>query len=165
MKIEIDLNNLLFDEHYGPETLQESVQRQVVDSVKKQVLSASVHKVQEEIDRQIADTVSQAIKDRLPELFDDLLNAEYIPVGRFGAKQEPTSFRKELVKTIQEQMVYKKENYDSNKNAFTKAVDSIVSEQMTAIKKDFEKTVSEETAKQAFSEAVSLLKKKLGITV
>ena len=163
MKIEIDLNEILFDENYGPESLQESVQRQVIDKIKDQVLRTSVHKVQEEIDRQIANTVSETIKEKLPELFDDLLNAEYTPVERYGTKKEPTSFRKELVKTIQEQMVYKKESYESNKNAFTKAVDGIIEEQMREIKKDFAKQVSTETAKQAFEEAVKLLKQKLGV--
>jgi len=163
MKVEIDLNNLLFDENYGPETLQESVQRQVIESVKKQVLLTSVHKVQEAVDRQIADTVAQAIKDRLPELFDDILNAEYTPVTSYGAKLEPTSFRKQLVKTIQDQMVYKKVSYASERNAFTAAVDSIVESQVSEIKKDFAKQVQTDVAKQAFEEALKILRDKLKV--
>lgn len=161
MKIEIDLNNILFDENYGPESLQESVHRQIVHNLQTQLTGTVAAKVRQEIDAQIADTVAEEIKKRLPALFEDLMDAEYVPVSGYGSKGSPTSFRKELVKTIQEQMVYKKTHSSYDANAFTKAVDSIVEEQVKAIRADFNKQVQTDVAKQAFDEAVKLLRQKI----
>lgn len=162
MKIEIDLNEILGDES-GVETLQDSVRRQVVDS-----LTAAIRKnVKTEIEQAVAVTITTEIqafiKAEMPGLLTELLVTEYTPVGRYGEKSTPTTFRAELVKSITESMVYKRGQYESDKNVFTKAVDAVVSENVNAFKADFQKQVDANFTDEALQYATSALKKKLGI--
>jgi membrane-associated HD superfamily phosphohydrolase len=162
MKIEIDLDDILGDEN-GTETLQESVRRQVITAV-----SANVKKgIGEKIDRAISETITNNIqtflKDQMPLLLGDLMDAEYAPVGRYGDKEKPTSFRKQMLKTIEENMVYKKDNYSSDTNAFTRAVDDVIEQHMKLFKADFNKKVDADFTAAAMQYATEALKKKLGI--
>ncbi len=162
MKIEIDLNDILGDE-YGAETLQESVRRQVIDSV-----SATVKKgVGDRIDKAVSETISQNLniylQKELPALCASIMEAEYTPISDYGSKGEPTTLRKSLLKTITSSMVYKPTTYSSDKNAFTKAVDAVVESQLAIFKADFNKTVDATFTAAAMQYATHTLKKKLGI--
>jgi F0F1-type ATP synthase membrane subunit b/b' len=162
MKIEIDLNDILGDEN-GAETLQDSVRRQVVES-----LTASVKKgIQDKIDVAVSQTISaclgEYVKEQIPTLVADLMSAEYTPIGRYGDKGTPTTFRGELIKAITENMVYKKVNYSSDKNPFTKAVDEVIEQNIQLFKADFSKQVDAQFTASAMQYAQDSLKKKLGI--
>jgi hypothetical protein len=162
MKIEIDLNDILGDES-GSETLQESVRRQVIDSVTTTIKKG----VGVQIDAAVSSTISAGIKDYLdnemPALLSSIMDAEYTPVDRYGDRNKPTSFRKELVRSIAENMVYKKTTYSSDKNAFTKAVDEVIEENLKLFRTDFEKLVNAGFTASAMEYATNALKKKLGI--
>jgi hypothetical protein len=163
MKIEIDLNDILGDES-GAETLQESVRRQVIDSV-----TANIKKgVGDKIDAAISKTISAGIKEYLdvemPTLLASIMDAEYTPVDRYGDRDKRTSFRKELIRSISENMVYKKQTYSSDKNTFTKAVDEVIEENMKLFRADFGKHVDAQFTAAAMQYATDTLKKKLGIS-
>jgi hypothetical protein len=163
MKIEIDLNDILGDE-YGAETLNDSIRRQVVDALSKTVERGIANKINEEIDSQINTAIKDFLDVNLPALFADMLEAEYQPVNRWGGKDGgPTTLRNQLIKSVTEQMVYKKQRYDSDNNTFTKSVDSIVNDQMKIIEKNYREIVDESIAKKAFELAIDTLKKKLGL--
>lgn len=162
MKIEIDLNDILGDEN-GAETLQESVRPQVIDSV-----SSTVKKgISAKIDAAISETITAAIQTyldgELPALLANIMDSEYKPVGRYGEKGDPTTFRKELVKAINENMVYKRAHYDSERNLFTRAVDDVVAENLKAFRAEFQKRVDADYTTYAMAYATEQLKKKLGI--
>ena len=164
MKIEIDLNDILGDSEYGVETLQDSVKRQVVAALTAAVQKGIQAKVDAEVSRAIDESIAVNIKALTPKIFDDLMNAEYTPVDRWGdSRGKPTTFRKELVSKIQEEMVYKKADYDSQKTVFTRAVDSMVSEHLVQFKKEYQSTIDAEFTKQALAHATSALQQKLGI--
>lgn len=164
MKIEIDLNQILGDEYGQAETLAESVRRQVVDQITGIIQKGVTHKVNDEVAKQISEQVSTEISKRMPELLDDILNVEYTPVDRYGSRTKgSTTFRNELIKTIHEQMVYKKTSYASDRNAFTVAVDSIIEEQMRVIAKEYKTQVDEALGKKAFELAIDTLRTKLGL--
>jgi hypothetical protein len=100
----------------------------------------------------------------MPGIINDLLSAEYVSIDRWGDRQDkPTTFRKELVKSIHEQMVYKKAQYDSDKNAFTKAVDEVVAEKIKEFKADFVKQVDAQFVAEAMAFATAKLKERLGV--
>jgi hypothetical protein len=163
MKVEIDLNDILADED-GSETLAESVRRQVVEHLTKKIGEGVGHAISCEVSRLINEEIANAMKDRMPAILDDLLNAEYVQVDRWGGRDGSTTFRKELVKSIHEQMKYVKATYDSEKNAFTKAVDSIIAENVKEFKADFDKQVNATFTQEAMSHATKKLREKLGIT-
>lgn len=165
MKVEIDLNDILGDE-YGAETLQESVRRQVIESLTSTIREGVGKQIDSEVSRILNDEIRTSVEARMDEIVADLLNAEYVTCDRYGDRsREPTTFRKELVKAIHEQMKYKRAQYDSDKNAFTRAVDDVISENVKAFKAEFSKQVDAQFVAECMSHAASKLKDRLGIKV
>ncbi len=166
MKIEIDLNEILGDEYGSTETLQESIQRQIIESLTKKIQDGVKKQVDNEVSRVITEEIAVAVKSQMPEIVSNLMNAEYLAVDRWGdSTNKTTTFRAELVKAIHEQMVYKRTQYESDKNTFTKAVDSVIQENMKSFQTEFNKLVTDEFSKGAMEYARTTLAKKLGLSV
>jgi len=164
MKVEIDLNEILGDET-GAETLNESIKRQLLESLKSEFLRTHLTVVEETIQKTIAEIIESEGKKLLPQLINDLVDKEYTVVGKWGDKDETTTFRKQLLKTLSEKMVYKERNaYGSrNSNYFTETVDNIIDENLKEFKKDFNKLVDEKYKEETINYAVNKLKKSLNI--
>lgn len=162
MKIEIDLNGILGDEN-GAESLQDSVRRQVIDGMTASIRKSVDTQIQKAIAQTITTQVQTFIEAEMPGLMSELLVAEYTPVGRYGEVSKPTTFRAELVKSITENMVYKRANYESEKNAFTKSVDAVVEASVKEFRTDFQKQVDANFTSEVMVFATASLKKKLGI--
>jgi len=161
-KIEIDLEDILCDE-LGSESVQESIRRQIIESVTKSVSQGIKNRIDEAVSSTIQTELNAYLKTTLPSLFAEMMDAEYQPVSRYGAKEPPTTLRAQLLKTITENMVYRRGQYSSDRNAFTVAVDSIMEEQMKAFKADFDKSVDSTFTAAAFEHARKAIQKKLGI--
>lgn len=162
MKIEIDLNDILGD-NSGVETLQDSIRRQVVDSFTATIRKSVNTEIEQAVSKTITTEIQTFIKAEMPALMAELLVTEYTPVGRFGEQGKPTTFRAELVKSITENMVYRRANYDSDKNVFTKTIDAVVSDSVNAFKTEFQKQVDANYTAEVMALATATLKKKLGI--
>jgi hypothetical protein len=164
MKFEIDLNEILGDEYGNMESLAESIRRQVIENLTEKTKGGIKKQIDEEVAKVLADELKLAVKEKIPGLISDLLVAEYRPVDRYGdLAKEPTTFRKELVKEITSQMVYKKTSYSSDRNVFTAAVDSVIAENVKAMQQAFDKTIIEMFQKEAFDYATKQMAKKLGL--
>lgn len=163
MKIEVNLNDIFCDEDGIPsETMQESVERQVVSYLSKKLEGGIGKQIDAEVSRIISTKLQELADKMLPKLAEDMINAEYQTVGQYGHVGTPTTFRQELVKVVQRNLVYKKERYENDRNVFTKAVDGVISENMKLFKEDFNKLVSAELRKEALEYAIRSLKKSLG---
>lgn len=160
MKIEIDLNDILGDE-YGSETLQESVRRQVIGAMTETIKKGVQLQIDRETTRILNEELRAVLATKMPALIEDTLNAEFTPVSRYGEKSAPTTFRNEIIKTLTGEMIYKKANYDSDKNAFTRAVDAVVGENLKAFQAEFNKLVSANILRDAMAYAVAELGKRL----
>jgi len=166
MKFEIDLNDLLADEYGGVETLSESVRRQVVEKLTEKTSAGIQKQINDAVALVLSQELQSAVKEKMPTLLDDLLNAEYYPVDRYGQRdKQQTTFREALVKEITSQMVYKKANYDSDKNTFTRSVDSVIAENVKAMQKDFDNKIIEMFQKEAFDYAMKQMAKKLEVKI
>ncbi|MBO1362071.1 hypothetical protein J2D73_20015 [Acetobacter sacchari] len=163
MKIEIDLNEILRDEYGDAETMAESIHRQIVETVAKSAKEGVKKKIDEEVSAAIQSGLAVAVKEQMPALMDDLLNATYTPVDTYGRRSEPTTMRDQLIKTLTENMVYRTGRYDSDKNAFAKAVDSIIEAQMKEFKKEFDSKIDANFRREALTYATNSLLAKLGI--
>lgn len=165
MKIEIDLNDILGDES-GTETIQESVRRQVVEKLSRDVKDGIGKKIDHEIAALIDSELKVALKDKIPGLVEELMSAEYTPVDRWGDPErgKATTFRKQLVKAINETMVYKEDRYDSDKNVFTKAVDAVIKTNVDEFQRAFNKLVNDTFTKETMTYAMTELRKKFGIS-
>lgn len=163
MKIEIDLNEILGDED-GVETLADSVRRQVINKLTYEIKTNIQKHIDIEISKFIQETIKEHIVKFMPETIEHLMTTEYVQVDRYGdRKKEPTTFRKELIKAITEQMVYTKPQYSSDKNMFTKTIDDLVESKVNAFKTDFNKQVDASFTKECMDYAVTKLQQKLGI--
>jgi len=163
MKVEIDLNDILGDK-YGAETLQESVRRQVIESLTNTIKEGVGKQIDTEVSRILNDEIRTAVKSRMDEIVADLLNAEYVTCDRYGDRSRtPTTFRKELVKAIHEQMAYKKADSDWHKNAFTKAVDDVISDNVSQFKAEFSKKVDAQFVADCMKHAATKLQERLGV--
>lgn len=163
MKVEIDLNDIMGDE-YGAETLQESIRRQVVESLTKTIKEGVGRQIEIQVARILNEEITTAVKARMGEIVADLLDAEYVTCDRYGDRSKsPTTFRKELVRAIHEHMKYEKRQWDNEKNAFTKAVDDVIAQHIKTFKDDFTKHVDAEFTREAMNFATKKLREKLGI--
>ncbi len=162
MKIEIDLNEILGDEYGATESLAESIRRQVVEKLTSDLQKGISKKIDTEVSMAITAAITKSLDEITPRLLNELMDAEYVQVDRFGSrKSEPTTFRNELIKSINEKMVYKEEHYNSSENAFTKAVKGVISARVEEFKKEFNKTVDAGYVAQTLDYAVKTLKEKL----
>lgn len=163
MKLEIDLNDILGDE-YGSETIQESIRRQVIDSLTAIIKSGVGKQIDAQVSNVINAEIKTAIEGKIPQFVDDVLSARYQKVNQWGEKTfEPTTFREEIVKSINEQMIYKKSHYNSDKNAFSRAMDELVEEKVKSFKEKFNKEVDGVFVQEAMAFAQQKLKERLGI--
>ena len=165
MKIEVDLKDIFIDEDGNPdETVEESLKRQVVDVLLQRASKGLTATIDRQVAQKIDELISEAVEGKMPGIVDDIMNVVYTPVGTYGERGEPTTFRDQLVKTIGEKMQYKSERYDSDKTPFTKAVDAAIEVQSAQFKKDFDAIVNDKFRKEALDYAVSKLQKALGLT-
>jgi hypothetical protein len=164
MKFEIDLNDILGDEN-GSETLQESIRRQVVDSVTQTVKKGIGTQIDQAIETTISTAINKYLTKEMPKLLATIMDAEYTPVDRYGDRNKPTSSRKELVRSITENMVYRKTTYSGDKNAFTRAVDEVIEQNLKAFQSEFNKQIDSQFTAAAMEYASNALKKRLGIVV
>lgn len=161
MKIEIDLNDILGDET-GAESLADSVRRQIIDRLTNDVRKNIGAKVDAEVASEIQKCIKAQLEVVAPNFISELLDAEYICVDRWGDRSKgATTFRKEMIKAIHEEMKYKKGNYRSDNNAFTNAVDELVSTNVKDFQKDFTKMVNQAFVSETMDFAVKTIKEKL----
>ena len=161
MKIEIDLSDIFCGDE-SPCDLQEAIRQEVVDNLTAKIQAGIGKRVDEQISAALDKEVTAAIALQMPAIIDDLINATYTPVTNWGERKAPTTLRSALVASLNSQMVYKRTQYEGERNVFTKAVDSLVSENLKTFQAEFNKLVTADFTKAAMAHATAELKKKLG---
>ena len=157
MKIELDLDEILGGE--------ESIREHVIQLISNDVKTGLKKRLDSEVAKAITQGLTEAIASKMPELVSAVIETPYVPVDRWGDRNfgsEPTTFRAQIVKAINEQMVYKHDTYGRG-NAFTQAVDAVVAKNVTAFKAEFNKLVHATFTQETFEYATAQLKKKLGV--
>lgn len=163
MKIEIDLQNILYDEAGGTEeTLAECIRRQVVEHIAAFARKGVEKQISEQVAKVLDEELRKAVTVQMPSLVADLLDHPYTPISQFGGKGPTTTFRAELLKSITAQMVYKPSAYESDRTAFTKAVDSVVGAHLNNFKLAFIKEVDAKFLAESMAYATERLRERLG---
>ena len=163
MKIEVDLDTIFAFEEDEPRSVQEAIRTEIIQNLTAKIQSGIGRQIEQQTGRILNDLIAKAAEDQMPAIVDDLMNTEYTPVSRYGSREEPTTFRKELLKTIVGKMEYKPTRYESDANVFTKAVNAVIHSKMAEMKLQFGKHVDTEFTKQALSYATEQLGERLGI--
>ena len=166
MKIEIDLNDILHDDHGdAAETLAESIRRQVVERLAQDARRDTEKKIAAAVDAAIGDAISAALADRVPAVIEGLLDTEYTPVTRYGERAAPTTVRAELVKHLTDGAVYKPTTYASDKNLWTKSIDAAVEKTLAEFKAAWVKQVDNRFLGEAMAYAAEAFAKRAGIAM
>lgn len=164
MKIEIDLKDILFDENYGPETMQESIKRQVIANIEAKIVKDIDKRIDQDVSKAIDEQIKKSLDEIRPSLITEILDAEYVSIDRYGDRsKKPTTFRKQLIKAVNENMVYKNSGYSSERNNFTNSVNAVLEEQVKLFKKQFDEIINKEYVAETKAYAVKVLKEKLGV--
>lgn len=164
MKIEIDLENIFRDEEGFPdESLEESIRRQVVSRLTEDYRKRLFQRFDQELGNIMREQIAQVMAEQMPDFVDDILNAEYRPIGRYGDRGEKTTFRAEIIKSVTEEMQYKPQDYSHKENAFTKAVKSIVELKTNEVKEHLTKEIDTKFKTDAITYAVRQLSERLGL--
>ena len=164
MKIAIDLQDILHDHHGDPtETLAESIRRQVVEHITATAQGDVKRQISEAVSKVLDEELRKAVVEQMPAIVGSLMDHPYTPVGRYGDRGKETTFRAEFLKAITEQMVYKKASHDSDKNAFSKAVDATVSEHLSEFKAAFNKQVDGAFVSEAMAFATAKMRERFGL--
>lgn len=164
MKVEIDLQDILADEYGQSETLAESIHRQVVDRITETINKGVRSRVDEAVDRLLNAAIKDAVIPRMDELLAEILDAEFVPVDRYGTKGKKTTFREQLVETIRNECKIERDSYNRKpENAFTKAVDSCVADLAKKLESQFKEQVDADFSTRAVAMAKETFAKCLGI--
>ena len=172
VQIEIDLDDILYDvvdygERVPIETTTESVKRQlksgIIEEIKSQYLVEFKKTLFNELLSDIKCQCLHEAQTKIPELLEQALTAKYETKDRWGGKGQETSFMQEFAKELQNQMVYKKCSYDSDKNTYTKLVDNTVNELTKQWQHEFNVRIKEEVLQQAYSFALSKIAKAFNV--
>lgn len=156
MKIELNIDEILGSE--------QSIRDAVVSEISERIRSGIGRTIEDSVSELINKEVAKAVSDRIEELITCVLDEPYTMVDRWGDRTgKPTTFRKELVKAVNEQMVYRKGRYDSDSTPFAKAVDGVVESNVKNFKAEFDKLVNEKFTQEALRYAEEKLRQKLGI--
>jgi hypothetical protein len=165
MKIEIDLDDVFRDESgYPEESAEDSIRRQVLARLTAEYRERLFKRFDDELAAIMQAQIQEAIKLQMPSLVDDIMNADFIPVSKYGERSSPTTFRAEIVKAIGSELVYKPKNYSSEENAFTRAVKGVVGEQTKAIEKALRAEIDESFKREAIAFAVTKIQERLGLS-
>jgi hypothetical protein len=166
MEITVNLNDVLCDENGNPdESPQDLIRRMVVAELVSKCHKGLVQQVNEEVLNAVRAEIRQIMQEKATSITEDLMNAEFTPVDRYGQSASPTTFKNELTKAIVSECAFKPHSPSSfaNENAFTKAVKSLIKEQLDAFKSEFSATVDTSFRKDAMAFAVEKLRERLGL--
>lgn len=164
MKIEIDLSDVLRDEYGEPgETVKQSISRQVVEKIAEDARTATKNAVDDAISRSIIDVINTTLNDRLPILFENLLDYEYTPVGRYGEESGPTTIRKELHAKLTEIARFESRQWSSDESAFTRSVKAAVDAKMGEFRKEWVRTVDNKFMADVMQHAATIFAKRAGL--
>lgn len=167
MKIEIDLNDIFGGNDESPgETLQESIRRQVVDTLIRRTSEGIGKIVQEKTAEAIDAMLATEVAKLMPQLVSELMDRPYQQIGRYGERGKTTTFRDQLLEKIVSEMDYQpaKDGYSRDReNVFTKAVRNVVDTQLAEFKRTFDKTVDTQFVAEALTHATAKLRERMGI--
>jgi hypothetical protein len=163
MKIEINLNDIMGDEYGDVESLAESIRRQITKSLSEKISEGIKKRVEEEVEKILEIEIKQVAKKKCEEITNSLIDEEYTPTDNYGRIKEKTTMRNQFIKTLVDEMQYKRTGYDSEKNYFTRAVDDLTKQELSKFQKEYTSIVNQNLLSEAMEYALKKLNEKVVI--
>lgn len=162
MKIDIDLSEIFVDGDEGGDVNQ-SIKDIIIDTVCSKIYARINKEITDKVSAILEKGITEKLNAYLSNLIPMLMEYEFQETAMYGASKEKTTVKNRILKTLETQCIFKEGRYDSENNAFTKAMRGIIENQMKAYKPEFDKQLNALFIKEAMDYAVTAVKKKLGI--
>lgn len=156
MEIEIDLSNI----YQCEEDLSRAIQREVTEYFVSNISDVVKKKVDEKVSQIIDAALSEVIEEKLPLFPETLLTEPYTIIARYEQKEITTNLREELLKALQEYMIYNKKAYE--KNYFIKSIDYVIHSEVNQLK-EYNTIADREFVAHVTVSVLADLKKKFNI--
>ena len=155
MQIIINTAEMLGDEATIRDEVIEQVSNSLIASFRNQVANA----VSEILDKHVGETAKKVLEEITIAHLDTVVT----PTNEYGKQLEPYTLRNKLADIVASQCVYKKANYDSDKNAFSRAADAVIEAEMKKFKGEFNSLINRTLIQNCMEEAQAKLKAACGI--
>lgn len=155
MQITINTADLLGDET--------TIRDEVIEQISNALLLNLRKTVAEQVTNIIQDQLVQQVKFVISDLVNLHLDTEITVTDRYGSKEESYTIRNKIASLIAGQLVYKKSNYSSERNAFTGAIDELVNRELKKFQNEFNSMVTKDLLNLCLNEATTKLKLACGV--
>ncbi|MDY0301489.1 MAG: hypothetical protein RBQ99_07900 [Trichlorobacter sp.] len=155
MQITINTADLLGDET--------TIRDEVIEQISNALLLRLRETVTEQVTNIIQEQLAQQVKFVISDLVNLHLDTEITVTDRYGSKEESYTIRNKIASLIAGQLVYKKSNYSSERNAFTGAIDELVNRELKKFQTEFNSMVTKDLLKLCLDEATTKLKLACGV--
>jgi hypothetical protein len=165
MKLEIDLSSIFSggDEDESGRSVDELIKEAVIERVIGDVRNRMPKLLDEKLNAALSAEVNTAVKSFIEKTLPNLMDHEFTETSSWGEKKGVYTVRNRILKSVEEQVFYKQTSYNSDKNAFTRCVDDIVEAKMSTFKKEVNKAVDEKFTREAMAYAEKALRERLGV--
>jgi len=142
-------------EMLGDET---TIRDEVIEQVSDALIKAFKEKVADAVSTILDDEVRKVAATVLAEITNAHLDAVITPTNKYGEQEPPYTLRNKIAQITAAQCVYKKARYDSDKNAFSQAVDDTIVGEVRKFKDEFNSVVTKQILEQTMEQGVQRLR-------
>jgi hypothetical protein len=157
MKIELDLSEIFEDED-GERisvSMAERVEAAIVAKAEKTISTL----VKETFEKELSQQISELVQSQLNTIIVDLLDQEFVPITKWGCRDEKTTLRNRICGDVEKLLSWKDGNYSSDQSMYTKVIKEVVSEKLKEFSREFTKVVDEKLVAECMQHAVYKLRK------
>lgn len=141
MKIEIDMTEIFENEDGGD--IKMTVGDRVIENVTNRAWSDFERRFKERLDSTLTKMIEEKVSAKLDEVIPQMLEHEFTEITSWGSVKEKWSVKGRILAAIEKTSQYNNSSsWDSDKNAFTKAINSIVSEHVKQFDKIIRDTIN-----------------------
>lgn len=141
------------------EAIVEGLVERLQDNVWKEVEG----EVRSRIDKVIDVAVTSRVAALIESMATEMLDFKFTETTDWGERKSVHTVRERITKEFEQQCTYKRNQYSSDKNAFSKIFDKVLEEMMADAKKTVLNQLNESFTKACFDFARDETMKKLGV--
>ena len=142
-------------EMLGDET---TIRDEVIEQVSNVLIRTFKEKVSNAVDVILSEEVSKVGAEIIGQIVNAHLDTVITPTNRYGEQEQPYTLRNKIAQITAAQCVYKKARYDSDKNAFSIAVDNVIEEELRKFQKEFNSIITKQILEQTMEQGVQRLR-------
>jgi len=153
MEINVKLEEIFVSEG---QNIYEVIREDIVRSCVDQIMD---YQFKESFSKTIGNLVRERSIKKIDELIESLLDYEFTPTNDYGQTQNTTTLRNRIIEAFSKNCIYKKSEWHSDENAFTKMTNKLLEKAISEFSDQFSKEISYEFKSKCVDVAVQKLKK------